>query len=138
MYDNSQFKQWIQFANYHNHSIIQNPKLFDDTYKQFAGLLEFVWWTGLRLGNWRHYEEALSSHLELDASAYDVLSGVSDHVSAPIYKKDSCQQNRTMVELVDRTKRRIPLYVWQYLKSTKNDSDNLVVIGINSPFPEVR
>ncbi|XP_075152615.1 uncharacterized protein LOC142226461 isoform X2 [Haematobia irritans] len=135
MYDNSDFREWIQFANYENHSIIQNPDLYRDSYYTFGGLLTFAWWPTLRLGNWRLYEQALAKHIEETATAYDVLAGISGTVSVPIYT-DNCAKNRTLVELVDKKNRKIPLYVWHYLKSTKVNStfNNFVVIGINSPF----
>ncbi|XP_073822298.1 uncharacterized protein [Musca autumnalis] len=132
-FKNDEIKEWMKFSKYENHSLIQNPNLYRNSYDKFGGLLEFDWWPNLRSGNWRLYEKALWEHIESNNEVYDVLAGVSQSVAVPIYE-NACRENYTMVDVIYRDSQKIPLYVWQYLKSnTKNDSD-LVVIGINSAF----
>ncbi|XP_073822300.1 uncharacterized protein isoform X2 [Musca autumnalis] len=135
-FTNAEIREWMEFSKYENHSLIQDPNLYRSAYDKFGGLLEFDWWPSLRSGNWRLYEKALWEHIETDKEVYDVLAGVSDSVAVPIYE-NACSENYTMVDVFyNRDNKKIPLYVWQYLKSnTKNESD-VVVIGINSAFSD--
>lgn len=105
-------------------------------FQQFVQLLRIDWWPGLQLGNWQFYEEALTKHIEEDEPEYNILAGISKVVAAPV-RKERCSKNLTMTELVDNANNGMPLYIWNYLKSTKNESDQVVVIGVNTPFYDV-
>ncbi|XP_013099270.2 uncharacterized protein LOC106081671 [Stomoxys calcitrans] len=136
-YTNPQFEEWLQFASYQHHSLIQNIKMRHEAFDKLGGLLNIPWWTGLRLGNWHRYEMALETHIESGPHTYDILTGILNTISVPI-PNNSCQEELKMVELKDQKNRTIPLYVWQYLKSTGNitDLDEIMIIGVNTPFQD--
>lgn len=126
----------MEFARYQTASLMQNDVVLQAVNITLGGLVDTTWWTSLRLGNWKLFEEALSNHIEADGVEYEILSGVSGIASAPIYRRN-CDSNRSFVEIVDRGNRKIPLYIWNYLKASHHNSEDLVIIGINSPFYEV-
>lgn len=130
----------MKFANYQNHSIIQNTKLYHKYFNNFGGLLDFGWWPGLRLGNWRLYEEALEQHIDATDYDYDILAGISGKISIPV-NVNSCHKNhknRTLMEFNEDISHKIPLYIWNYLKSTTGENvSDIVVIGVNTPFYDV-
>ncbi|XP_073826275.1 uncharacterized protein [Musca autumnalis] len=135
-YKNVEIQEWINFAKYERKSLIQNDNFYKSLDGQFAGFFEITWWPVLRLGNWLLYERALNQHLQETHINYEVFSGVSGSVSAPIYES-ICHKNRSMVEVIDNEKRTIPLYIWQYLNPINTDNQSaVVIIGINSPFYE--
>uniref|UniRef100_A0A1I8PVK8 DNA/RNA non-specific endonuclease domain-containing protein n=1 Tax=Stomoxys calcitrans TaxID=35570 RepID=A0A1I8PVK8_STOCA len=137
-FDNPQFKEWLKFASYEHHSLIQNIKIAHEAFDKFSLLLNIPWWTGLRLGNWHRYEVALEKHIEAGPHTYDILTGISNTISMPISNSCKVEQELQMVELKDQKNHTVPLYVWQYLKSTGNvtDLDEILVIGVNTPFQD--
>ncbi|XP_037818938.1 uncharacterized protein LOC119608550 [Lucilia sericata] len=131
-FDNEQFQKMFTYTNYGYSSIIQTPKLNSTFNQQFSSLLGFLWWPNLRLNNWQRYEAALEKHVENEHQAYDILAGISGTLKAPFI--DNCQTNYTMKEVIAKTDRTIPLYVWNYLQGSDNYTDEIVIIGFNSPF----
>ncbi|XP_037819529.1 uncharacterized protein LOC119608962 [Lucilia sericata] len=133
-YDNQDIQDWIKYSQYNYSSIIQNSLLYNEFNHELGSILDLAWWPNLRLGNWKRYENALTKQVEEQQQAYDILSGVSGVATAPILK--ACESNFTLKELIDNRNRIIPMYVWNYLRSTSNSSDEIVIIGFNSPFYE--
>ncbi|KAI8124981.1 hypothetical protein CVS40_4699 [Lucilia cuprina] len=131
---NEQFQNMFTYTNYGYSSIIQMPKLNSTFNQQFSSLLEFLWWPNLRLNNWRRYEAALEKHVEGDKQAYDIVAGISGVMEAP--STENCQTNYTMEEVIIKTDSTIPLYVWNYLQASDNSTNEIVIIGLNSPFNE--
>lgn len=136
-FKNVEIQEWMKFSQYENHSIIQDPNLYNKSYDKFGGFIELDWWPSLRTGNWRLYEKALREHIEADKEIYDVLAGVSNSIAVPSYE-NVCRENYTMIDVIYRDNQKIPLYVWHYLKSLKEaNGTNVVVIGVNSAFSDV-
>ena len=77
---------------------------------------------------------ALENYIENTNHSYDILAGVSDVVKVPILK--SCATNFSLVDFNDNLNRKIPFYIWNYLRATDNSSE-IVIIGVNSPYYEV-
>ncbi|XP_011294325.1 uncharacterized protein LOC105262102 [Musca domestica] len=132
---NVELQQWLQFAQYDNQAIIQDPNLFTNPHNPIGGLLEFHWWPNLHSGNWHRYEKALKEHIETDKEIYEILEGVSGAVAVPFYGNGS-GGNYSMVEVTYWHDRKIPLYIWQYLKSKKDNGKDVVVIAVNSAFTD--
>lgn len=135
-FKNAEVREWMQFSQYENHSLIQDPILYRKSYGKLGGLLELDWWPNLRLGNWRLYERALREHIEADKAIYDILAGTSHIVGVPSFE-GACGENYTMVSVQYSDNKYIPMYVWQYLKSVKGNGTDVVVIGVNSAFVDV-
>ncbi|KAI8124773.1 hypothetical protein FF38_09494 [Lucilia cuprina] len=133
-YDSQDVQDWINYSKYNYGSIVHNSILNDELNHELGSILDLAWWPNLRLGNWKRYENALTKHVERQQQAYDILSGVSGVATVPIIK--TCESNFTLKELIDNRNRIIPMYVWNYLRSTSNSSDEIVIIGFNSPFYE--
>ncbi|XP_005175943.1 uncharacterized protein LOC101893733 [Musca domestica] len=135
-FKNVEIQEWMKFSQYENHSIIQDPNLYNKSYDKFGGFIELDWWPSLRTGNWRLYEKALREHIEADKEIYDVLAGVSNSIAVPSYE-NVCRENYTMIDVIYRDNQKIPLYVWHYLKSLKEaNGTDVVVIGVNSAFSD--
>ncbi|KAM7353422.1 uncharacterized protein ACRADG_005493 isoform 2-T2 [Cochliomyia hominivorax] len=133
-YNHPDIQDWINFAQYNYSSIIQNSILFNEFNHELGSFLDLAWWPNLRLGNWQRYERALTAHIQKEHQAYDVVAGISSVARAPVMA--TCENNFTLIELKDNKNREIPMYVWNYLRSTINSSDEIVIIGFNSPFYE--
>ncbi|XP_013099243.2 uncharacterized protein LOC106081661 [Stomoxys calcitrans] len=135
-YENSQIQQWLKFANFEMGAIMPNLMFnHNEGHIELGSMIDIPWWSALRLGNWQFYTEALKEHVEKTSNEYEILAGVSGTISVPIYK-ESCHENRNWVEIVDDEGNKIPLYIWNYLKNPKNDVEDYVIIGVNSPFFE--
>ncbi|XP_019894093.1 uncharacterized protein LOC101894897 [Musca domestica] len=132
---NEQVGQRLEFAQYDNQAIIQDPNLFTNSYNPYGGLLEVHWWPGLRSGNWHRYEKALKEHIEADQEIYDILAGVSGAVAVPFHGNGS-GANYFMAEVYYWHDRKIPLYIWHYLKSKRDNANDVVVIAVNSAFSD--
>ncbi|XP_065356791.1 uncharacterized protein LOC135951135 [Calliphora vicina] len=133
-FDHKDIQDWMKYAQYNFSSAIQNSILYDDFNNQLGSILDLAWWPPLRLGNWKRYETALAKQVENQNQVYDILAGVSAVAMAPIIK--TCDTYYTLKELIDNRNHKIPMYIWNYLRSTSNSSDEIVVIGFNSPFFE--
>lgn len=116
--------------------MVQHSKLYSSFNDQFKSLLDFILWPNLRLYNWNNYQMALEAHVERDNQIYDILAGISGAIKVP-YLED-CQRNYSMKELYDDQNRKIPMYVWNYLQARNDSTKDIVIIGFNSPFYEVR
>ncbi|KAM7353420.1 uncharacterized protein ACRADG_005492 [Cochliomyia hominivorax] len=132
-FSNTQFREWINISNFKFDSIIQHSILYS-IFIDLNSMLEFAWWSNLRVYNWKNYISALESHVEKENRTYDILAGVSGTVRVPYI--EGCEKNFTTKELTDDENRKIPLYVWNYLQARDNSTKDIVVIGINSPFHE--
>ncbi|XP_065356736.1 uncharacterized protein LOC135951085 [Calliphora vicina] len=133
-FNNEQLKKWITNSNYEYSTVMQHPKPFPTFNLQFLSPIEFAWWQNLRLYNWKNYATALEQHVESENQTYDILAGVSGATKIPII--DDCETNYTLKEVVYGTEQKIPLYVWNYLQARDNSSNEIVIIGFNSPFNE--
>ena len=131
-YGSYDFWDWMQYLQYNLSSILQNPPL--NAQYNVDSLLDIIWWPRLRHGNWRRYQLALEKYIRNANHSYDILAGVSDVVKVPIL--ESCATNFSLVDFSDNLNRKIPFYIWNYLRATDNSSE-IVIIGINSPFSEV-
>lgn len=94
------------------------------------------WWPNLRSGNWRLYEQALREHIDTNGVVYDILAGVSGSITVPHYGNVS-HANYTMIDVTYWNDQKIPLFVWHYLKSPKENGRDFIVIGVNSAFSDV-
>ncbi|KAM7351082.1 uncharacterized protein ACRADG_004067 [Cochliomyia hominivorax] len=129
-----ELRNWLSTLNYDFNSIIQHSKLDSIFNEHYSFLLEFLWWPNLRLHNWRNYIKALESHVESDHQTYDILAGVSGVVEIP--QLEECHGNFNMKQLNIDEHKNIPIYVWNYLQDREKRKDDIVIIGINSPFQE--
>uniref|UniRef100_A0A1I8NK60 DNA/RNA non-specific endonuclease domain-containing protein n=1 Tax=Musca domestica TaxID=7370 RepID=A0A1I8NK60_MUSDO len=133
-FNNSEIREWMQFYQYENHSLIQDDILYRQFYDKFGGLLELDWWPNFRAGNWLLYEQALREHIEADGATYDIMAGASGTVAVPSHENASRRENYAMLNVIYGENQQIPLYVWHYLKSQNENGSDVVVIGVNSPF----
>lgn len=133
-YEEQKVIDWVKDI-YKSGSIIQNSLLVNEFRDELGSLLDLAWWPNLRLGNWERYETALATRVKHQHQSYDILAGVSGTAAVPLF--EGCQNNSTLKRIVDKRNSRVPLFVWNYLHSTTNSTEKIVVIGVNSPFLEV-
>ena len=57
----SEHNFWLQLANYEMSSIIQG-KSYRNYFQEYLNLLNTIWWSNLRLGNWKRFMDTLETY----------------------------------------------------------------------------
>lgn len=78
----------------------------------------------------------MREHIGAEGEFYDILAGVSGSITVPHYENAS-HENYAIIDVTYWNNQKIPLYVWHYLKSLRENGRDFVVIGVNSAFSDV-
>ena len=71
---------WLKLANYEISSIIQG-KSYQKYFQEYTNQLNVIWWSNLRLGNWKRFMDTLETYAY--NNSFQLYTGTSGVVRKP-------------------------------------------------------
>ncbi|KAM8720089.1 hypothetical protein ACLKA7_006183 [Drosophila subpalustris] len=119
-------------------SLLQDQQQLKD-FDNYKFLLNIVWLRSLRLGNWKHWLEALRVANDDNAEKFELRIGVSGVATLPLAHR--CNVSRPM-QLRDENGNAlsVPAYIWAHVRSLQpsgNAADEFLLVAHNNPYVNV-